>query len=51
MIPVTFLSKLFLCLSEVGQIFGMGSYRAAWGLQIRAGAEKLWTVAAVFEAR
>lgn len=50
-IAVIFLSKLFLCLSEVGQIFCRASYRGAWGLQSKAGAEKLWTVAALFEAR
>lgn len=34
--PVVFLSKLFLCLSEGGQVFGRGGYRAAGGLQVRA---------------
>lgn len=51
MISVIFFSKLFFCFSEVGQVFGRGSYGAAGGLQVRAGAEKLQNVAAVPEAR
>lgn len=50
-IPVFFFSKLFLCFSEVGQVLGRGSYGAASGPQVRAGADELQTATAVPEAR